>query len=60
MRKTFGFQLFQLVVLVSHLTVCRGATAQELSPDLRQKIDGVAKAVLSKTGVPSASLAIAP
>jgi D-alanyl-D-alanine carboxypeptidase len=32
--------------------------AQTLSPDLRQNIDAVATAILAKTGVPSASVAI--
>ncbi|MGH9500610.1 MAG: serine hydrolase domain-containing protein [Terriglobales bacterium] len=44
-----------LLVLIVALTF---PAAGQISPDLRQKIDGIANDVLAKTGVPSASIAI--
>jgi len=40
------------------LVACQPLLAQELSVELRHKIDGVVNDALAKTGVPSASLAI--
>ena len=40
------------------LIACQATLAQELSAELRHKIDGVVNDALAKTGVPSASLAI--
>ena len=40
------------------LIACQPLPAQELSVELRRKIDGVVNDALAKTGVPSASLAI--
>ncbi len=45
-----------LLILIAAL--CSPALAQTLSPTLRHQIDAVATAALTKTGVPSASIAI--
>ena len=46
-------KLFAVILLA-----CLSSAAQTLSPELRQKIDKVASDVLTKTGVPSASVAV--
>jgi len=46
------------IFLFSLLIACQPLVAQELSAELRHKIDGVVNDALAKTGVPSASLAI--
>jgi len=46
------------IFLFSLLIACQPLVAQELSVELRRKIDGVVNDALAKTGVPSASLAI--
>lgn len=52
-------QLLLLSATVVFLTVVSfSASAQTLSPELRQKIDKLAAAALAKSGVPSASVAV--
>lgn len=48
----------KLHLLILILALCLPAIAQTLSPDLGQKIDAIAASTLTKTGAPSASIAI--
>jgi CubicO group peptidase (beta-lactamase class C family) len=58
MKRAFVSTCIGALFFVSLLIACPAVPAQELSPELRQKIDDIAKDALAKTGVPSASLAI--
>jgi len=51
-------RLIHVATFLLILAACDTALAQELPAELRQKIDDVAKDVLAKTGVPSASVAV--
>ncbi len=46
-----------LIALTAVLS-CFGQSTPQLAPDLRNKIDGIARNVLATTGVPSASVAV--
>jgi D-alanyl-D-alanine carboxypeptidase len=46
------------LVILAALPSCFAQSTPLLSPDLRSKIDGIARNVLATTGVPSASLAV--
>lgn len=57
MRRSYLLlQSFALAVILTFAII--PASAQDLSPDLQQKIDKLAVDTLAKTGVPSASVAI--
>jgi len=58
MKKALALPRIWSAVFFSLLIACQPLLAQELSAELRHKIDGVANDVLAKTGVPSASVAI--
>ena len=58
MKKAAVLPWVGAVVLFSLLIACQPLLAQELSVELRHRIDGVVNDALAKTGVPSASLAI--
>ncbi len=58
MKKPSTSRLIHLAIFFLVLAAGQAALTQELPPDVRQKIDDVAQDVLSKTGVPSASIAV--
>src|SRR6202158_5024402 len=60
-RRLFASILYRAILMTTLAGAVLSATAQvqpTLSPELRQKIDHAAGNVLTKTGVPSASVAI--
>jgi CubicO group peptidase (beta-lactamase class C family) len=58
MKKALALPRIWSAVFFSLLIACQPLLAQELSVELRHKIDGVVNDALAKTGVPSASVAI--
>jgi hypothetical protein len=50
--------LSRFVLVIAAILFGVHANAQELSPELRSKIDKVATDALAQTGVPSASIAV--